>query len=69
MVSMLYYLFPESPLTAPFTRTVSAAERAELQARGVPLYALPDVVSRMRISEGLTSAAGLLPLPVVEPAR
>src|SRR5260221_9947895 len=69
MIAMMYYLFPESPLIAPFTRTAPAAERAEPTARGGPLYSLPDVARRMRISEGLTSAAGFLPLAGAEPQR
>jgi hypothetical protein len=65
-VSMLYYLFPEDFRHAPFTRTVSPADRAEAAARGIPVYVLPDVVQRMRISEGLVSTAGLLPLAGAE---
>jgi hypothetical protein len=62
MTAMLYYLFPVDPRVAPYARWYSAAERADALSQGIPLYVLPDVTHRMRISEGLTSTAGLLPL-------
>ena len=62
MMSVLYYLFPMDPRKAPFTRDVTAVEQADALARGAPILVLPDVVPRMRISQGLTSTAGLQPL-------
>ena len=61
-VSMLYDLYPLDPHVAPFVRTYTAAERADLQAQGIPVYVLPDVLQRMRISEGPSDESGLLPL-------
>ena len=69
MVSVMYYLFSEDPHSAPFARGYSAAERTRLEAEGIPLYVLPDVTHRMRISEGPTSVAGLLPLAGAERGR
>ena len=65
-IAMLYYLFPVDPRVAPFARWYSAEERADARSQGIPLYVLPDVTHRMRISEGLTSTAGLLPLAGAE---
>jgi len=69
LIAMLYYLFPEDPHHSPFMRAYPAEDRARLRAEGVPLYVLPDVVRRMRISDGLGSAAGLLPLAGAEAER
>lgn len=66
MIAMLYYLFPVDPREAPFARWYSTAERADARSQGVPIYVLPDVTHRMRISEGLTSTAGLSPLAGAE---
>jgi hypothetical protein len=66
MIAMLYYLFPVDPRVAPFARWYSTAERADARSQGIPLYVLPDVTHRMRISEGLTSTAGLSPLAGAE---
>jgi hypothetical protein len=66
MIAMLYYLFPVNPREAPFARWYSTAERADARSQGVPIYVLPDVTHRMRISEGLTSTAGLSPLAGAE---
>ncbi len=63
LTPMMYYLFPVDPRTAPFARSYSPAELSAARAQGVPVYVLPDVVERMRISEGLQSADGLLQLP------
>jgi hypothetical protein len=66
MIAMLYYLFPVDPREAPFARWYSTAERADARSQGIPVYVLPDVTHRMRISEGLTSTAGLIPLAGAE---
>lgn len=63
LTSMMYYLFPVDPRTAPFARSYSPAELSASRAQGVPVYVLPDVVERMRMSEGGRSVEGLLPLP------
>jgi hypothetical protein len=66
MIAMLYYLFPVDPREAPFARSYTPAERADAAARGIPIYALPDVAERLRLSEGPGATAGLLPLAGAE---
>ena len=66
---MLYYLYPMDPRLSPFIRSCSAAECAQFRARGIPLYVLPDVTQRMRISEGRTPEPGWMPLAGAEVAR
>jgi hypothetical protein len=68
-LAMLYYLYPMDPRISPFMRSCSAAESARFRAEGIPLYVLPDVVQRMRVSEGLTSDPGWMPLAGAEGAR
>ena len=69
MVAMLYYLFPQDPRYPAFARSYPADELRRAAAQGIPVYALPDVVDRMRIAGDGTAAAGMLPLPGPEGVR
>jgi hypothetical protein len=62
MIAMMYYLFPADPHTAPFARSYSPAELADARASGIPVYVLPEVTARLRLSDGPASVDGLLPL-------
>jgi hypothetical protein len=58
---MLYHLFPQAPHRRPFLRSLDARHRAEAVAAGVPIFALPDAMRRMRTEgaapEGITLLA------------
>ena len=62
MNAMMYYLFPVDPHVAPFARSYTPAELADARAAGIPVYVLPEVTARLRLSDGPATVDGLLPL-------
>lgn len=50
--AMLYHLFPPPPYHRRFVRSLTPGERASARADGVELFALPDGLQRIRLSEG-----------------
>ena len=50
--AMMYHLFPQAPYQRPFVRSLPASERARARGQGIAMFALPDVLRRLRAEEG-----------------
>lgn len=67
--AMLYHLFPQAPDQQPFVRALTPRQRAEAEAQGVSLFALPDALRRMQPDEGTSRIDGVKLLAGTERAE